>query len=271
MYFVNRWLQTVDDQPGICKHTIDSLGKKNRTDPENYTNCTLVIDAMSIKKHQQWVPSEQKVVGVVDLGGGIDDADSIANEALVLMAVGIRKRWKAPVSFHFTKGLTSETQKTLILDAIEQLYHVGLNVRVIICDGCATNLATLNQLGCSIPERVMFTHPQTQQEIFVMLDPVHMIKVLRTCFGDNKTLDTPDGRVDWRHITTLHSMQQDGQVHLANKIRKQHIDYSSNKMKVKLATQVFSLSVADAITTLENIGYPEFRGASATAKFLKVS
>ena len=104
-----------------------------------------------------------------------------------------------------------------------------------------------------------------------MLDPVHMIKVLRTCFGDNKTLDTPDGRVDWRHITTLHSMQQDGQVHLANKIRKQHIDYSSNKMKVKLATQVFSLSVADAITTLENIGYPEFRGASATAKFLKVS
>ena len=54
-----------------------------------------------------------------------------------------------------------------------------------------------------------------------MLDPVHMIKVLRTCFGDNKTLDTPDGRVDWRHYTTLHSMQQDGQVQLANEVMEQ--------------------------------------------------
>ena len=264
-------MQTVDDNPGICKHTIKSLGNKKRTDPANYTNCTLVIDAMSIKKHQQWVPSEQKVVGVVDLGGGIVDEETIASEALVLMAVGIRKRWKSPVSFHFTKGLSSETQKTIILDAVEQLFMVGVHVRVIICDGASVNLATLNQLGCSIPEQVAFTHPVTKQTIYCMLDPVHMIKVLRTCFGDNKTLDTPDGIAKWEHITKLHSIQQDGQVHLANKLRKQHIEYTANKMKVKLATQVFSLSVADAITTLEKIGHPDFVGASVTAKFLKVS
>ena len=128
---------------------------------------------MSIKKHQQWVPSEQKVVGVVDLGGGIVDEETIASEALVLMAVGIRKRWKSPVSFHFTKGLSSETQKTIILDAVEQLFMVGVHVRVIICDGASVNLATLNQLGCSIPEQVAFTHPVTKQTIYCMLNLVH--------------------------------------------------------------------------------------------------
>ena len=72
----------------------------------------------------------------------IEDVDLIPNEAIVLIAVGIRKKWKASVSFYFTKGLTSETKKKLIFDAIEQLHHVGLNAQVIIFDGCVTNLAT---------------------------------------------------------------------------------------------------------------------------------
>ena len=94
----SRW-QMKNDNLGIWKRPIHSLGKKNKTDPENYTNCTLVIDAMSIKKHQQWVLSKQKVVEVVDL--------------IVHLAVGtcIRKSWKTPVSFHLTKGLKSETQR----------------------------------------------------------------------------------------------------------------------------------------------------------------
>ena len=115
----SRW-QLKNDNLGIWKHPIHSLGKKNKTDPENYTNCTLVIDAMSIKKLQLWVLSKQKVVEVVD--------------PIVHLAVGtcIRKRWKALVSFHLTKGLKSETQKTIALDAIELLCYVGLNVRLVI-------------------------------------------------------------------------------------------------------------------------------------------
>ena len=60
-------------------------------DPENYTNCTIVIDAASIKKHQQLVLSEWRVEEVVDLRGDIEYVDMLANIAIFLMVVGIRE------------------------------------------------------------------------------------------------------------------------------------------------------------------------------------
>lgn len=42
-------------------------------------------------------------------------------------------------------------------------------------------------------------------------------------------------------------LQEKEGVHLANKIRKQHLNYSDQKMKVKLAAQLLPTSVADAL------------------------
>ena len=82
---------------------------------------------------------------MVELEGGIVDEDTIAARALVLMAVGLHERWKSHVSFHFTKGLSSETQKTIILDTDEQLLMVGVHVRVTILQA-SVNLATFNSV-----------------------------------------------------------------------------------------------------------------------------
>ena len=51
-----RWLSTVDDKPGVCQHSIESLRKHIQEDPNNYNTCTLMIDEMSIKKQTTWVP-----------------------------------------------------------------------------------------------------------------------------------------------------------------------------------------------------------------------
>ena len=49
----------------------------------------------------------------MDLGGELgQDSEKVAATALVLMAVGLKKKWKMPVSFHFTAGLTTETVST---------------------------------------------------------------------------------------------------------------------------------------------------------------
>ena len=54
-----------------------------------------MVDEMSIKKATTWVKSEQKFVGYVDLGGKLgQDSEKVATIALVLMAVGLRKKWK---------------------------------------------------------------------------------------------------------------------------------------------------------------------------------
>ena len=57
-----------------------------------------MIDEMSIKRQITWVPSDHKGVGYVHLGGqqrGIDT--EIGTNALVLMAVGMKKKWQLPL------------------------------------------------------------------------------------------------------------------------------------------------------------------------------
>lgn len=51
--------------------------------------------------------------------------------------------------------------------------------------------------------------------------------------------------IRWEYFTKLHSIQVNEGLHLSNKLR--HIEYHKQKMKVKLAVQIFSSSVADAL------------------------
>ena len=104
-------MQGVDDHPGICTHVINSLGDYVQKDPYNYKDCVMMFDDMSIKQAINWIPSEQKHVGYVDLGGVLEqDRTKIAKNALVVMAVGLRKKWKAPVAFYFTAGITGRNE-----------------------------------------------------------------------------------------------------------------------------------------------------------------
>ena len=49
-----------------------------------------------------------------------------------------------------------------------------------------------------------------------------------------------------------------------------HINWRQQKMKVHLAAQLFSSSVADALEYCEfKLNYPQFRGCAATVKFLR--
>ena len=72
-------------------------------------------------------------------------------------------------------------------------------------------------------------------------------------------------------LINLVIFQDKGRLHLGNKLNMQHLNYKQNIMKVRLAVQVFSQSVADALTILAGMPqYPEFRDATQTAAFLKV-
>ena len=230
---------------------------------------------MSIKKHISYVKHEGSSTGYVNLGGSNEDYDETASEALVIMAVGIKKHWKAPISFHFINGIKAETQKGLLFNAIESLAVIDIRARLVIMDGHRTNISMMKKLGCELGSgNVTFTPPfDSNLTIYCMLDPVHMIKVLRNCLGDHQTIITPDGVARWKHIESLVSLQNSSHLHLANKLTNQHVNYKDNKMKVKYAVQVFSQSTGDALTTLSELqaDYPEFAQADQTGKFLKVS
>lgn len=57
-------------------------------------------------------------------------------------------------------------------------------------------------------------------------------------------------------------------IHLANKVRKSHIKFQGCKMKVKLATQVLSKSVATALEYLQcSVSHPLFKNVGGAIVF----
>ena len=79
------------------------------------------------------------ISGYEDLGGAVFDESETAKEELVFIAVGMKSKWKTPISYHLTTGCNSGTKNTLIMHAIEALEEQRIHVRVVMCDGCATN------------------------------------------------------------------------------------------------------------------------------------
>jgi len=80
------------------------------------------------------------------------------------------------------------------------------------------------------------------------MDPAHMLKLIRNTLGDYGILYDENGeKIQWQYFNDLVKLQEEGSVHLATKIRQRHIFYWKEKMKVRLATQTLSASVADAL------------------------
>ncbi|CAB3989249.1 Hypothetical predicted protein [Paramuricea clavata] len=66
--------------------------------------------------------------------------------------------------------------------------------------------------------------------------------------SDWKVLKDKDGNaIKWQFLEELHKLQESEGLHLANKLRSAHIKWKPQKMKVNLAAQALSSSVADAL------------------------
>lgn len=117
-----------------------------------------------------------------------------------------------------------------------------------------------------------FPHPITKDKIVAFLDPCHMLKLIRNTFGDRKTLIDANNRfIQWSHIVALHEIQESEGMHLGNKLRNAHINYTKQKMKVHLAVQIFSKSVADALSFCKNdIQLKQFQSCEGTIQFLSI-
>lgn len=99
-----------------------------------------------------------------------------------------------------------------------------------------------------------------------------MLKLVRNTFGEKQVLLDPNGcEIRWDFITKLEELQNSEGLHLGNKLRKAHIHFFKQKMKVRLAVQLLSTSVADALLyCAEELGLPEFKNCRTTANFIRL-
>lgn len=93
-----------------------------------------------------------------------------------------------------------------------------------------------------------FPHPSTQEKIHIIFYACHMLKLVRNTLGDLKILKDAEGNfIEWRFIEALAQLQVKEGLRAGNKLNMTHTHYWKMKIKITLAAQTLSDSVADSI------------------------
>lgn len=99
-----------------------------------------------------------------------------------------------------------------------------------------------------------------------------MIKLVRNTCKDKKIMiDENSGIIDYTFIIKLCELQETEDLHLGNKLQRQHIQFFKQKMKVKLAIQLLSRSIAESLTFCKNnFNLDNFKNCDATINFIMI-
>lgn len=235
---------------------------------------SLVLDEMSIKKGLQRLRN-RKVRGYVDFGSFIENIDNLpfAKDVLVLVVVSLDSNWKIPIAYFFINGIDSETNAGIINTALSRLYDAGVTIVSVTLDGPTQHFATMRKLEVNFNiEKPLsfFLHPSTNK-VYVIFYACHMLKLVQNYFGDWKVFRDGEGNdINWDFIKELYYLQEEKGLLSGNKLKKEHIRYWKMKMKVSLAAQTLSSSVADSISFCDKqLSLPKFKNSEATVRFIR--
>lgn len=228
-------------------------------------DCILCIDEMSIKSNLFYNVSRDVVVGFEDLQN--KRSTNIATSVLVTMVRGISHNWKQPISYFFTKNsVNAEDLKEIIVETIRKLKGIGLNVLAVTSDQ-GPNFYKLVKNGLKLTlEKPYFVVDESN--IFYLFDVPHLLKSTRNNFF-SYNFCLVDGVTTKSYLEMMYTFDKVKQYRLAPRLSDEHLNPNNfKKMKVKLASQVFSHSVAVAMHTYIDFGkIPE--EAKVTANFIE--
>ena len=127
------------------------------------------------------------------MGKGIAcNNNNIAKEALVFLLVGVNKTWKIPIGYFLIDKITGEQKYNLVSQCLKIVHETGIKIICITCDGAGSNIVMAKKLGCKLSDvnslQTYFCHPITAEPVYFMLDPCHMVKLVRNTLGDFQCL-----------------------------------------------------------------------------------
>ncbi len=274
---IRRWFATVDGSPGFSELAFTMLENKVQIEQCNGKQVivALMMDCMSLRKQIEW--DGKQYHGFVDIGNGAGEDDSLpqATEALTFLAVGVNGSWKVPLGYFLIAGVSGMEMANLVRIAIQKIHDAGARVISLTCDGPSAHFSMMKEVGATISSQKIypfFTHPSNETwKIYVILDVSHMLKLVRNVLGRHDLIDLDRREISWRFIQALHKIQSSEGLRAGTRLGKAHIEWERSKVRVKLAAQTLSRSVADAIDFCrEDLKLPEFEHSQATSEFLRV-
>lgn len=120
--------------------------------------------------------------------------------------------------------------------------------------------------------KTSFPHPaDSTKEVNCILDPCHVLKLIRNSWSSIRIIHNSKGnKIEWKYIERLVDLQEAQGLHAGNKLRRGHINWREKPMKVNIAAQTLSSSVADAIDFCRNSNIKGFENSEHTAEFIRI-
>ena len=274
---IRRWSSTFQCEPGFFEEVFQSLSEFTKGCPEKQ-DCCLILDGMAIRKQILYDPQTDHYVGFVKYGAAIVEPDEQpATEALVFLLTGLQGHWKCPIGYFLINKISANVQMQMVRIALTKAAEIGLRVVCVTCDGTVTNMNMFQQLGCNFDTatydsvKTTFKHPTMNYNVCSIFDPCHMLKLARNSLADLSYLaDSSGEKIEWKYFKDLHALQDKEGLKLKNRLGSKHINYQKNRMKVSLAAQALSSSVADAFEfPRDGLHMDKFKSCGPTVKFIR--
>ncbi|CAL1672102.1 unnamed protein product [Lasius platythorax] len=185
--------------------------------------------------------------------------DEKANTGLVFMFQPLADNYTQPIAvFAFRGPVKGVELAKLVTKALILLENFGAVMHGIVSDGAQTNRKMWSEFGvCGKIDNFKnwFTLPvNDERKIFVFSDTPHLIKCVRNrlCSKQKQLrVDPNESFVRWKHFEVLYSMDKsilNTQLRMCPKLTLSHLELSNmSKMKVRLATQLFSNSIVHGL------------------------
>eukprot|EP00112_Aurelia_sp_Birch-Aquarium-sp1_P004779 Seg1542.3 transcript_id=Seg1542.3/GoldUCD/mRNA.D3Y31 product="Transposable element P transposase" protein_id=Seg1542.3/GoldUCD/D3Y31 len=199
------------------------------------------------------------VSGIVghDNANGVDEGDckpkeGLATHVLQFFYKSLFSNFEFPCAYFQTRGIKAGRLNKLFWEGVSLFRRNGFKVLVVCCDGAPQNRAFIkmntNDGDSMSPGFNLFS----QQPMFFMTDPPHLIKKLRNNLsksgygkGFSRLLKNEGKWIVWKHVEEVQKREQTRRARYT-KLTSSHINLDSlTKMRVKLAVETLAIEVAD--------------------------
>lgn len=204
--------------------------------------------------------------GFVDHYEGVNrakcSATGLANHALVFMFIPFGENYTQPISVFASRGpMKGTVLSQLVMQAIILLEKAGALVDGIVCDAASTNRRMWTELGINGKlgsRKNSFEHPMNDaRKVYVFSDVPHLVKCIRNRLLKQRSLKVNGKWVHWSCCVAVYKedCKNAGGLKVYPKVTHHRI-YPSHMevMRVKLATQIFSRSMASALKYYTEVG-----------------
>ncbi|XP_071499561.1 uncharacterized protein [Diadema antillarum] len=264
---LHRYTHFADAKTGVHCDIIQQMLEEVSLEKDWQRNVTLVCDEMKVKSGLAYSTSTGQLLGFVDVGDinnefrefetqvKKDSSSELASHAFVIMVRGLFCSMKQAVAFFPTSTLRSGEIYDCVMRTVLKVETAGLKVRAIVSDGASCNRKFYKMCmvhGDGYGHYTM-NPAETDRKIYFFCDVPHLLKTSRNNLENSgfnrqsRNLQIGEKHIRWTHLIQLYEWDSSSDLRLLPRLTPEHLYLNpSLRMRVKLATQVLSQSVANA-------------------------